>query len=165
MRLIGMCPLLFHLLEKQPTQGGLRADLLLSQRLILPAQNLTIIQLAANGCVGLLSPTGQLVDANVPVHIPEVIFLEPAIEDRPDDRGAVAIRIAGQNRDFDLPAAGMSGPYDQPLESRLTGPRVFLPPKPIAAQILGMVARSEELEMLGLSLLIPSLTLCSSFPK
>ena len=73
--------------------------------------------------------------------------------------GAVAIRITGQNGDFDLPAAGMSGAHDQPLELRLTGSRVFLPPKPIATQILGIVARSEILETLGLGLFIPTITL------
>jgi hypothetical protein len=56
---------------------------------------------------------GDLVDPEVNIEVFEVVFLQPAVEHRPDDLCGGACRVVTQNAHFDLIALGVGGTDDE----------------------------------------------------
>ena len=69
---------------------------------------------------------GDLVDPEVNIEVFEVVFLQPAVEHRPDDLCGGACRVVTQNAHFDLIALGVGGTDDEAADGRKAQPHVML---------------------------------------
>jgi len=76
-------------------------------------RNLAVQQIVAQFGVVDALVAGDLLDAHVFVEVFEVVLLDPAVEDEPDDFLGGALQVVGEHGDLRDLALGIGGPHDE----------------------------------------------------
>ena len=129
-------------------------------------RDLAIHEIVAQLAVVDAFVAGDLLHAHVFVDVFEVVLLDPAVEDEPDDFLGGALQIVGEDGDLRDFALGVGGPHDELAHRGVVGPWLVDDAELIEPHVARVIARALDPEAGGgtrfIRTLCPQRQLCRS---